>query len=363
MPTCAGCHRPITSSYITALNRTWHPGCFVCAGCGRPIEQQSFSTHANQPYHETCYHERFSPRCAACGQPIAGPVTTALGKTWHTEHFVCAEGRHPIHGQSFYEHEGQVYCEAHYWQRFGKRCAIGGEIMRDKWVINGWGDAYCEHHSAGAPACYSCHRPICSGLTGGGVRYSDGRTVCNRCRNTAVDKSPAGQPILGQVRAGLARAGLDLGSARTPLRLVDQAELTRLSTKRYTKQPAGMACHESLTQNGQVIERTVKEILVLHGLPAEHFAAIAAHELTHSYLFLHAFPELVPAVEEGLCELGAYLWLKQQGTVEAAYRIKLMMESDDPIYGRGFQAARRGLEQVGIARILDYAFQRRRFPT
>ncbi len=363
MTTCAGCHKPITSNYITALDRTWHPGCFLCAGCGQPIDQQPFFTHADRPYHEACYHTRFSPRCAGCGQPIAGTVTTAQGKTWHPEHFVCAADGRPFNGQKYYERDGKVYCETHYWERFGTRCAIGGEIMRGEWLVNSWGDTYCKQHAAGVPECYSCGRPICASLTGGSVRYADGRSVCNRCRRSAIDRVPAGQPIIAQVRAGLASVGLPLGSAPTPLRLVDQTELQDLSLKTYAKKPSGMACHESTTRNGQVIQRTVKEILVLYGLPAEHFAAIAAHELTHSYLFLHAFPELEPAVEEGLCELGAYLWLKQQGTVEAAYRLKLLADNTDPIYGRGFQAARRGMEQMGVSNIFKYAQQRRGLPS
>jgi hypothetical protein len=90
-------------------------------------------------------------------------------------------------------------------------------------------------------------------------------------------------------------------------------------------------------------------------------AAIAAHELTHSYLFLHAFPDLAPLVEEGLCELAEYLWLKRQGTPEAAYRMKVMEGNDDPVYGRGFQAARRGMEQIGVTGMFGYVFRHQRF--
>ena len=68
MPTCAGCHRRITGSYITALGRSWHQRCFVCAGCGQSIAQQRFLEHQGEPYHANCYHQRFSPRCSGCGQ-------------------------------------------------------------------------------------------------------------------------------------------------------------------------------------------------------------------------------------------------------------------------------------------------------
>lgn len=385
----------MTGQYITALDRSWHVDCFRCAGCGRVIKESTFQSKDNQPYHESCYHERFSPCCAGCGKPITGMSTQALGKTWHPEHFVCARCGKPFGGKGFYEREGKAYCEhdfnelfgmrcasggeligrrkyfekdgktyceEHYWQRFGKRCAIGGEILKGEYLINGWGDTYCHAHARGLPECYSCHRLICVPLTGGGARYGDGRTVCNRCRQSAIDTVAQGQPVLVEVRRGLARLGLALGRIETPLKLVDQAELNRRSTKPYSTQPAGMASHATHTRNGQVVERNVEAILILHGLPKEHFAAIAAHELCHSYLFMNAYPDLAPVVEEGLCELAEYLWLQQQGTPESRQRIAMMDKNDDPIYGQGYRAARRGFERMGLASLLNFVHRHRRFP-
>ena len=361
-PICAGCGKPFTGSYITALHRAWHEDCFRCAGCQQPLGKERFFEHGDRPYHETCYHDRFSPRCAHCGRPIVGTFTTAQGKTWHPEHFLCAGGREPINGRSFHEHEGKVYCEDHYWQAFGKRCAIGGEILKGAYQINAWGDTYCAEHSAGLAECYSCHRFICERLTRGGVRYDDGHSICNRCRQTAIDTAAQGQPALMQVRRALARLGLEIGPAETPLRLVDQQELNRRSTKSYSKQPTGMACHHTLTRNGQIVERQVEAILILSGLPREHFTAVAAHELMHIYLFVNAFPDLEPVVEEGLCELAEYLWLKQQDTPEAAYRLALMDKNDNPVYGRGFQLARQGLDKMPLLSLLDYVRKWSRFP-
>lgn len=395
MTTCHGCRKPISGQYITALDRSWHPACFRCAGCGRAIGDERFFTQNDQPYHANCYHTRFSPRCAGCGQPITGGYTTALGKTWHPEHFVCArcgrpfpsDGFHERDGKAYcerdyqelfglrcaagkeligqrryFEKEGKTYCEDHYWQLFGKRCAIGGEYLKGEYVVNGWGDTYCNQHAKGLAACYSCQRPICGPLTGGGVSFNDGRSVCQRCRRTAIDTAAQGQPVLSMMRRWLAGIGMDIGIAGAPLRLVDQKELVRLSNKSYSKLPSGMARHSTKTRNGQVVERTVEAILILHGLPQEHFAAIAAHELCHTYLFVAEFPDLDPMIEEGLCELSSYLWLKQQGTPEAAFRLKLMNENDDPIYGGGFRVARSAYERFGLTAVLRHVRQTRRFP-
>jgi hypothetical protein len=396
MTTCHGCRKQISGDSITALGQTWHAVCFRCAGCGRPIGEKRFGEHENRPYHAQCYHERFSPRCAGCGQPITGTCTTALGKTWHPEHFVCAHCRRPFAGgrfrerdgrpycerdfqelfgrrcaagkeligqRRFIEKDGKTYCEDHYWQLFGKRCAIGNEILKGEYTVNSWNETYCEAHAKGLPTCYSCQRVICDRMTGGGVRYGDGRSMCNRCRRSAIDQPAQSQPVLLKVRKSLARLGLDIGQIETPLQLADQQELNRRSSKSYSKQPAGMACHSTVTRNGQVIERRVDAILILHGLPQEHFAAIAAHELCHSYLFINEFPELQPSVEEGLCELTKHLWLTQQKTPEAAFRLKLLDNNDDPIYGDGYRAARRGLDRMPLDGLLQHVRRYGRLPT
>jgi hypothetical protein len=319
------------------MGHAWHPDHFVCAHCRQPFAGRSFYERNGRPYCEHDFHELFGLRCAAGGELIGQ--------------------------RRYFEKDGKAFCEEHYWERFGKRCAIGGEILKGEYVVNAWGDTYCAAHARGLAECYSCHRLVCDRLTGGGARYRDGRTVCNRCRRTAVDTAAQGQPVLDQVRRSLAKLGLEIGQVETPLRLVDQPELQRRSTKPYSKQPAGMASHSTTTtRNGQIVERTVEAILILHGLPQEHFAAIAAHELCHSYLFVNTFPDLEPVVEEGLCELAEYLWLQQQGTPEAAYRLKLMENNDDPIYGLGFRAARKAYQQRGLAPVLESVRRKQRLP-
>lgn len=206
---CAGCGRAIRGSYVTALGRAWHRHCFRCASCGRAIEEQSFFERDGQPYHTACYHERFAPRCAACGRPIAGEYTIALGRHWHPEHFTCHRCRQPLERRSYYEREGHAYCEDCYNKLFGVRCALCGAYVKGSYIAGGWGNTYCARHEGEVSRCFSCGRPI---------------------------------------------------------------------------------------------------------------------------------------VEEGLCGLAEFLWLWQQGTPEAARRIALIEQDEDPIYGGGFRAARRALE-------------------
>jgi len=72
---------------------------------------------------------------------------------------------------------------------------------------------------------------------------------------------------------------------------------------------------------------------------------------------------LQPSVEEGLCELTKHLWLTQQKTPEAAFRLKLLDNNDDPIYGDGYRAARRGLDRMPLDGLLQHVRRYGRLPT
>lgn len=61
--------------------------------------------------------------------------------------------------------------------------------------------------------------------------------------------------------------------------------------------------------------RHVSAILVLNCLPRLHIGATLAHELMHAWLHMAATYSRLPLqVEEGLCELLAYLWIEHQNT-------------------------------------------------
>ena len=59
-------------------------------------------------------------------------------------------------------------------------------------------------------------------------------------------------------------------------------------------------------------ERRVTAILILFGLPRLLTGSILAHECMHAYLKLANKTDLSPTVEEGLCQLMAYLWVEKQ---------------------------------------------------
>ena len=68
--------------------------------------------------------------CAACNKPIIGQVCTALGKTWHPEHFTCIACELPLGSRNFFEREGKPFCEKDYHELYAPRCAYcNGPIL------------------------------------------------------------------------------------------------------------------------------------------------------------------------------------------------------------------------------------------
>jgi hypothetical protein len=362
MPVCKHCGMEISGPHIRALAAAWHP-------------------------------EHF--RCAHCSLPISGQHTIALGKAWHPHHFLCAyrephvvDGRfHERNGKVYclphYEqlfgmrcaaggeligprrpilHQGRTYCEDHYWETFGTRCAIGGEILKGRHLVTRWGEPYCARHAKALPGCYSCARPICERLTGGGQRYADGRTVCNLCTPTAVDALGVGQRLLDAVRDDLGQLGIGTGTTAIPLRLADRSDLAPRFAWWRRGSPVATAHYTTSTQGGVIVERQVDAISILHGLPREHFEPVAAHELMHVHLFLNAYPAMKPLVEEGLCELLAALWLQRQRTREAEVRLVAMLRNEDRLYGGGCRAAKAAHDRVGLAGLLDHVRRTGRLP-
>jgi len=122
-PRCARCNGPILDKCISALDQTWHPECFCCSACGKQLGEEGFHEKDDAAYCKDCYFGQFAPRCGGCNLPITDNYISALNKQWHPECFVCKECGEPFHEGSFYEHEGFPYCENHYHALRGSLCA------------------------------------------------------------------------------------------------------------------------------------------------------------------------------------------------------------------------------------------------
>lgn len=305
MKKCSKCGGNVTKNFVKSHGRYWHRSCFVCSHCQRSFSGKTFFLRDGKPFHERCYHKKFSYGCSVCG----------------------------------------------------------GLIHNTTYKIDVWGNTFHAHHTQELPSCFSCGRLICQRLTHGGVSYSDKRTVCTDCRSSSVDKAADGRKTNKQVFMHLSKIGMDLQRCNLPLRLVTLEEMNNFSGRRHGRSSTGMCRVEKVTANGKIVRRDVREIMILFGLPEEQYSTVLVHELTHAWLFLNCIDDLPGKVEEGLATLNEYLWLKNQATDIAAFRIQMLKMEKDPIYGRGFREAIDGLSLTGsLVKLIAFVHQNKRFP-
>ncbi|XP_076253212.1 paxillin isoform X1 [Rhynchophorus ferrugineus] len=185
---CSACEKPIVGQVITALGKTWHPEHFTCAHCTQELGTRNFFERDGKPYCEPDYHNLFSPRCAYCNGPILDKCVTALEKTWHMDHFFCAQCGKQFGEEGFHEREGKPYCRDDYFDMFAPKCGACNRAIMENYIsaLNSqWhpdcfvcrdcrqpfvagsffdheGQPYCEthYHLKRGSLCAGCHKPI-----------------------------------------------------------------------------------------------------------------------------------------------------------------------------------------------------------
>lgn len=80
--------------------------------CFTPFVNGSFFEHDGQPYCEVHYHERRGSLCSGCQKPITGRCITAMAKKFHPEHFVCAFCLKQLNKGTFKEQNDKPYCQS-----------------------------------------------------------------------------------------------------------------------------------------------------------------------------------------------------------------------------------------------------------
>jgi len=122
-PKCGHCNGPILDKCVTALDKSWHPEHFVCSKCGQPFGEEGFHEKDGKAFCRDDYFQLFAPKCGNCRNPIMDNYISALNRQWHPECFICMECQIPFGGGSFFDHEGMPYCETHYHAMRGSLCA------------------------------------------------------------------------------------------------------------------------------------------------------------------------------------------------------------------------------------------------
>lgn len=74
---------------VTALEKTWHMEHFFCAQCGKQFGEEGFHEKEGKPYCRDDYFDMFAPKCGACNRAIMENYISALNSQWHPDCFVC----------------------------------------------------------------------------------------------------------------------------------------------------------------------------------------------------------------------------------------------------------------------------------
>uniref|UniRef100_A0AAV2MT18 Paxillin n=1 Tax=Knipowitschia caucasica TaxID=637954 RepID=A0AAV2MT18_KNICA len=207
---CGACCKPIVGQVVTAMGRTWHPEHFVCTHCQEEIGSRNFFEREGQPYCEKDYHNLFSPRCHYCNGPILDKVVTALDRTWHPEHFFCAQCGSFFGPEGFHEKDGKAYCRKDYFDMFAPKCGGCARAILENYIsalnslwhpecfvcrecftpfINGSffehdGQPYCEvhYHERRGSLCSGCQKPITGRcITAMAKKFHPEHFVCAFC--------------------------------------------------------------------------------------------------------------------------------------------------------------------------------------
>lgn len=166
---CHACKKPVMGEVTTALGKVWHPEHFVCAECDQEIGTKTFFEREGKPYCEKDYHNLFSPPCAYCHKPVLGQCVTALNNTWHPEHFFCAKCSCYFGDEGFHEHDGKPYCRADFYNLFAPHCASCNKPILSNYIsaLN------AQWH----PECFVCGECLAP-FTHGSFFELEGRPFC-----------------------------------------------------------------------------------------------------------------------------------------------------------------------------------------
>lgn len=89
---CNECGDALGERFTRALERDYHPECFVCAGgCGQGLADEEFFVVEDEALCGNCYAAT-SDKCEGCRRSITeGSVFSTRGRSFHEDCFRCAE--------------------------------------------------------------------------------------------------------------------------------------------------------------------------------------------------------------------------------------------------------------------------------
>ena len=322
---CTYCHKEITDKWIKVEGKSYHVEHFMCANCLKPIGEENFYRDNGNYYDRHCYENFITDKCKYCIEPIIG---------------------------KYIIFESEIYHLACFDDHVDKKCLVCNESAVGGGYIDIRKNAVCRRHLDDVLDCHSCFSYVSPDLDDGSRRYSDGRVVCSKCQATAVEDDNEALAIMKEVKAQLASAGLVI-DREFELKFVTIQELSKLSSV-YQRDQLGVTRFRKTEILAGLVSFQDFEIFILSGLPLPQLKAVLAHELMHVWQFANAPNPQDLQLCEGNCQYAAYLVLQDDDSEEGQFFSRFIEQHKDSNYGDGFRFVLEEVKRRGFKPWLEY---------
>lgn len=327
--TCFHCKKSIEGAYVSAEGRNFHPEHFLCTSCGEVISG-SYSYEKEKFYHPDCLTEKHAPFCDLCGKVLKSSYVSFDGKKYHEE---CYRGS------------------------IEQKCAVCKEGLTGYITADIYGNEFHSSHEKQYAKCDACSRLTAPDITGGGVRYNDGRTVCKLCHVNAVFTGESFNALFKKVLSGLSSSGFSIRSENVSVKGVDKHTLKSKAGKSYSENLRGFCDSQikSEYRNDKLIKETASfTVYILNGLPPVYTESIIAHELMHVWFHQNGLGTLDGPTTEGSCNFISWFWLSRSNDPVAPMVIRMLESDSDPVYGEGFRRIKQNFAGKTLNQLFGY---------
>jgi uncharacterized CHY-type Zn-finger protein len=166
---CDECYKAIKDKSVTAMNKKYHPECFVCAHCKKPFPGGKFVVHKDKPL---CPHD-FDNLCAKCSKVIDEEFITLNNNKYHAGCFVCNLCRTSLAGKTYFTLDDQIYCKNDY--------ELEKRLKGNKGTSSP--STQTKQSSSSSDNCAGCNQDIDGdSLKYGGKKFHEWCFKCSHCK-------------------------------------------------------------------------------------------------------------------------------------------------------------------------------------
>jgi len=369
---CSTCKQP-ARYYIMALNKYYHPKCFICLGChevikaDEPICATVGEDGEEYPLHRSCHAELYGMKCVACNEsfPINSEGKISYVKhPFFTNNQICpkhAENCRRCTGCYRYEPKSEVFADLGDGNRHVCQACLRTVIVDSDDAKPLWDKVICFFRN-------ELKLPIWNGM--------------NEIPVVIVGHHALNEQLSGTAHSGSSQImtrGLCLSEHQRGHQFEMPSMRFNLQNSSFIPTDEESRGH-TLFQIPDVSVSSVTAILCTSGLSSDLTASILAHEATHAWIKLN--PNYKPEkripliVEEGCCQLIAMLFLSdglpppstecsnnEPSDERLRQFFKFSIETDtDEVYGDGFRLAAKAHACIGLKALLNHVVLHQEFP-